>query len=66
MVAAVFRKEKKKCNYLYQRKGAALIGFFLSDYFFDYLGNSVIITAQLFFLRGYYTVPKAFVSLLRH
>lgn len=40
--------------------------FFLSDYFFDYLGNSVIITAQLFFLRGCYTVPKAFVSLLRH
>lgn len=39
---------------------------FVSDYFLDYLGISVIITTQLFFLRGCYTVPKAFVSLLRH
>lgn len=60
-MAAIFRKEKKKKKQLpLPKEGSS------SNRIFYYLGNSVIITAQPFFLRGCYTVPKAFVSLLRH
>lgn len=49
-MAAVFRKQKMQLPLPKEKSSSNRI--FLSGYFLDYLGNSVIIAAQLFSLRG--------------
>lgn len=50
-MAAAFRKQKMQLPLPKEGSSSNRI-FFYQTIFLDYLGNSVIIIAQLFFLRG--------------